>query len=57
MGLAEIEIPEGLLKEFERIAKPGSRMFRTGLEIALERSKNKKDRIITSEELKKSLGI
>ncbi len=71
MGLAEIKIPEELLKELERIAKKTSKTrdyhikealrlyleeYRD-LEIALERSKNKKDRIITSEQLKKSLGI
>jgi metal-responsive CopG/Arc/MetJ family transcriptional regulator len=79
MGLAEIKIPEELLKELERIAKKTSKTrdyhikkalrlyleeyrdpstpLRAGLEIALERSKNKKDRIITSEQLKKSLGV
>ncbi|HWP90637.1 MAG TPA: ribbon-helix-helix protein, CopG family [Thermodesulfobacteriota bacterium] len=71
MGLAEIKIPEELLKELERIAKKTSKTrdyhikealrlyleeYRD-LEIALERSKNKKGRIITSEQLKKSLGI
>ena len=71
MGLAEIKIPDELLKELERIAKKTSKTrdyhikealrlyleeYRD-LEIALERSKNKKDSVITSEQLKRALGI
>ncbi len=71
MRLAEIKIPDELAKELERIAKKTSKTrdyhikealrlylkeYRD-LEIALERSKNKKDRVITSEQLKKALGI
>lgn len=71
MGLAEIKLPGELLEELDKIAKktskPKSFHLRRAikayieeykdLEIALERSKNKKDRIITSEQLKKALGI
>ncbi len=79
MRLAQIKIPDELVKELERIAKKTSKSrnyhikealrlylgeygdpstpLRTGLEIALERSKNKKDRVIISEQLKKALGI
>jgi predicted DNA-binding protein len=71
MGLAEIKIPDELLKELERIAKRTSktrdyhikealRLYleeHRDLEIARERSKNKKDRVMTSEQLKKTLAI
>ena len=72
MGLAEIKLPDELLEELDKIAKKTSkpksfhlrRAIRAyieeyrDLEIALERSKNKKkDRLITSEQLKKALGI
>ena len=71
MGLADIKLPDELLEELEKIAKKTSkpksfhlrRAIRAyieeyrDLEIALERSKNKKDRLITSEQLKKTLGL
>lgn len=71
MGLAEIKLPDELLEELDKIAKKTSkpksfhlrRAIRAyieeykDLEIALERSKNKKDRLITSEQLKKTLGL
>ena len=71
MGLAEIKLPDELLEELDKIAKktskPKSFHLRRAikayieeyrdLEIALERSKNKKDRLITSEQLKKTLGL
>jgi metal-responsive CopG/Arc/MetJ family transcriptional regulator len=71
MGLAEIKIPHNLLEELDRVAKrtSKSRSFHVqkairlyleeymDLEIALKRAKNKKDRLISSDQLKKRLGI
>ncbi|KRT66061.1 MAG: DNA-binding domain-containing protein [Candidatus Dadabacteria bacterium CSP1-2] len=71
MGSEEIKIPEELLEELDKIAKEASksksfhikRAIKAYLEeyyylkIALARLKDKNDRLITDEELRKALGL
>lgn len=71
MGLAEIKIPDELLEELDKIAKQTSKpkSFHTkrairayledyyDLKIALARLKDKNDRLITDEKLRKVLSL
>jgi predicted DNA-binding protein len=71
MGQAELKIPHGLIKKLDKVAKETSKTtsyhlskaLREYLEdyelgkIALKRLKDKNDKFITLEELKKALGL
>jgi predicted DNA-binding protein len=71
MRLAEVKIPEELLKELDKVSKETSkpksfhikRAIKAylkeyyDLKIALSRLQDKDDRLITDEELKKALGL